>query len=211
MKSNLAKRKLQSLESRKKIFDTALSMIKKGGFDNVSIQDICSEAKVSRGLFYNYFPSKDQILLEKILEVDTYYKNIAEKELRNYAGIDKLFKFVEILFRYVKYRIGGRDFFRNAYRSFLATNKSGKMLTNKDRFFFTLLTEIIEEAREKGELPGDLNTQKVVNQLAIIIWGLCFTWCLYERGFDVENEAIAIITTFLKGLNAEAVSDSSTG
>ncbi len=59
----MTKRKLQALESRKHILDTALELTKKNGFERTSIQDICREAGVSTGAFYHYFKSKDEILI----------------------------------------------------------------------------------------------------------------------------------------------------
>ena len=203
MKNNLTKRKLQSLESRKKILETARIMIKRHGFDNITIQDICSEAKVSKGLFYNYFSSKDQIILAQIQEMDKYYKIIAEKELKNYSGISKLLKLIELLFRHIKYGVG-KDITRNLYRSLIMTNKTGQMIINEHRFFFTLLTDSIKEAQDMKELPRVLDTQKIVTQVATLTWGVLYTWCIYQRDFDVEKMAIEIISTFLDGLNAKA-------
>jgi len=210
MQNNLTKRKLRSIESRKRILKTAETMIKKKGFDNVTIDEICAELKISKGGFYHFFRSKDEIVLEQVLEIDAYYKKIFEKELRDYSGTEKLLKFIELICKHIKYR-AGKDLFRNLYRSLMMTNKTRQTLINKDRFFFTLLTEIIKEAQEKRELPRDLNTQNIVAYVAILMRGMLFNWCLYERDFDVEKLAIKIISTFLKGLNTEAVSHSSTG
>ena len=35
------------------------------GFENTSIANICSKAKVSKGLVYHHFKSKEAILIEK--------------------------------------------------------------------------------------------------------------------------------------------------
>ena len=60
-KPKATKRQLQAAESKKKIFDCAQSLFTAYGYDNVTIADICNEAGVSVGLFYNYYHSKSDI------------------------------------------------------------------------------------------------------------------------------------------------------
>ena len=53
--------------SRKAILDGALELFSKKGFSNTTTLDIAREAGISKGLIYNYFHTKDEIL-ESILE-----------------------------------------------------------------------------------------------------------------------------------------------
>ena len=53
-------------ESMKKIMDAAFSLIAKQGYESTSIAQIAKEAGVSKGLMYNYFDSKED-LLEKLV------------------------------------------------------------------------------------------------------------------------------------------------
>ncbi|MBN1598174.1 MAG: TetR/AcrR family transcriptional regulator [Bacteroidales bacterium] len=53
-------------ERRQKIMDSALDLFAKNGYDNTSISQIASKADISKGLLYNYFKSKED-LLEAIL------------------------------------------------------------------------------------------------------------------------------------------------
>lgn len=49
-------------ETSKIILDSSLKLFSKKGFDHTSIDDIAKSAKISKGLVYHYFKSKDQIL-----------------------------------------------------------------------------------------------------------------------------------------------------
>lgn len=53
-------------ESMQKIMDAAFSLIAKQGYESTSIAQIATEAGVSKGLLYNYFDSKED-LLEKLV------------------------------------------------------------------------------------------------------------------------------------------------
>lgn len=54
-------------QSRKKIQETALELFSRQGYHSTSISQIAKAAGVSKGLMYNYFNSKDD-LLKKLVE-----------------------------------------------------------------------------------------------------------------------------------------------
>ena len=89
-KGRLTPRKEQAIATRLKIFDTAVELFEKKGYDRVSINDICKKAGVSTGAFYHYFKSKDQVLREKFLEIDDFTRDLMEDISDMNNAIDKL-------------------------------------------------------------------------------------------------------------------------
>lgn len=69
------------------IFKTALKLFSKNGLEGTSIRMIAAEAEVSPALFYNYFPSKDE-LLQNLFE--SGFENIRSQVLKKEAGSKKL-------------------------------------------------------------------------------------------------------------------------
>lgn len=71
------------VESRKKIIETALKLFGTYGYVNTSIAQIAKEAGISKGLMYNYFNSKDelleQVLVATINEMESYYIDIMQE------------------------------------------------------------------------------------------------------------------------------------
>lgn len=49
-------------QKREIIISTALNLFADKGFHNTSMEQIASHAKISKGLIYNYFESKDALL-----------------------------------------------------------------------------------------------------------------------------------------------------
>ncbi len=63
-------------QKKKLIMDTALELFAEGGFHATSISQIAKKAGISKGLTYNYFESKNEILDEIIQEgFDIIYSN----------------------------------------------------------------------------------------------------------------------------------------
>ena len=51
-------------QKKRLILDTSLELFAEKGFHATSISQIAKKAKISKGLIYNYFESKDDILNE---------------------------------------------------------------------------------------------------------------------------------------------------
>ncbi|HJU44741.1 MAG TPA: TetR/AcrR family transcriptional regulator [Vicinamibacterales bacterium] len=61
-----------SEDTRKRIFDTALSLFREQGFDATTIREIAARTGLSLGAAYYYFPSKEAI-------VAAYYEHVQER------------------------------------------------------------------------------------------------------------------------------------
>src|SRR5438477_13188404 len=55
-------RQQQSLETRRNLLDASLEIFVRKGFAGATVRDIAKAAKVSPGLMFHYFPSKDALL-----------------------------------------------------------------------------------------------------------------------------------------------------
>lgn len=82
---------------KEKIIDSAIELFSKQWYETVSVAEICRNAGLSNGAFYNYFKNKQELfefLLENLLD-------IFKKEFYNFNGNttkEKLISFFEIVF-----------------------------------------------------------------------------------------------------------------
>jgi AcrR family transcriptional regulator len=53
---------------RRRVLDAAVRLADRGGFDNVQMRDVATEANVALGTVYRYFTSKERLLLEVMVE-----------------------------------------------------------------------------------------------------------------------------------------------
>ena len=58
-----SRRERRSAELRERLFRSALQLFAQKGFAETTVEDITEAADVGKGTFFNYFPSKDHILL----------------------------------------------------------------------------------------------------------------------------------------------------
>jgi AcrR family transcriptional regulator len=68
--ADLSTRELQRQQTRRRVYECALAVFRKEGVSDCRIEDIAKAAGVSRGAFYFHFPTKADVLLERIRETE---------------------------------------------------------------------------------------------------------------------------------------------
>src|SRR5262250_3928372 len=76
------RRERQSAERRERLFRAALDLFARKGFAETTVEDITNAADLGKGTFFNYFPSKEHILLA-FGEMQLAKLKAAFEEMRN--------------------------------------------------------------------------------------------------------------------------------
>ena len=76
-----ANRGMPREELRQRIGEAALTLFKQSGYDSVSVDQIVARARVSKGAFFNFFPTKADALI-------VYFRELDESIARVRAGLD---------------------------------------------------------------------------------------------------------------------------
>jgi AcrR family transcriptional regulator len=58
----ISRRERRTADVRQRLFDAALTLFAERGFLKTTVEDITEAADVGKGTFFNYFPSKEQLL-----------------------------------------------------------------------------------------------------------------------------------------------------
>ena len=90
MENKLTKRQINAAKTKERLHDTALELMDKYGLENITIQDICNAAGVSVGTFYNYYKTKDELLLRGVLRTDQWTKQLEEIEADKYDPVKQI-------------------------------------------------------------------------------------------------------------------------
>ena len=86
-------------ESKKAIKEAALILFSKNGLNGTRIEDIAKQAKISKGLIYNYFESKEKLLQEILADASNSGKKVMEELVNSdKSAKDKLSYLIETTF-----------------------------------------------------------------------------------------------------------------
>src|ERR1700722_4673686 len=57
----LSRRERHSATVRQRLFDAAMHLVARQGFQDTTVEEITQAADVGKGTFFNYFPSKEEL------------------------------------------------------------------------------------------------------------------------------------------------------
>ena len=128
----MEKKKSVKIQKRKKIIDKAWELFIKNGYEETKVEDITRELEISKGSFYTYFATKDELLYE-ILE------KIKKKIINVLGAIDISQESDKVLEDYVRAKMNSAVQLLNNMRLNIVEKN---VLNPKLRNFFEELREI---------------------------------------------------------------------
>jgi TetR/AcrR family transcriptional regulator, cholesterol catabolism regulator len=200
-KSKMTMRKARALSTRRRIFDTAVSLFAKKGYSKVTVDDICNKMGLSKGAFYNYFKSKDQIIMEGFIAYDEYYRTDALKEIANFKGcIDQLVAYNRLVLKKIVQT--GKPTMQAVFHSEMGFKKRASYINSEKRSLYTVGESLVVEAQKAGELRTDLSSKQITNVIVRSLRGIVYDWCLPGSKVDLEEEGEDILKVVIGGLSA---------
>lgn len=176
--------------TKRLIFESALTLFRQKGFNQVSIQQITDYAGTAKGSFYTYFSTKSDIIVDAFWAIDAYYRSIEDEVSREEDAAHKLLKFTELQLTYVRDVIGV-EMLKVLYANQVSNEGSTKVITDQSRFWHTFIKTIIEKGQQTGEIRKDMESSYLAVLFNRAIRGLFLDWNISSAGFDLVEEGLA--------------------
>lgn len=171
------RRSRRSAELRERLFRAALALFAQKGFAETTVEDITNAADVGKGTFFNYFPSKDHILLAFGEMQIGKFQSAVEEARRNNVPISVFFRSLGQLMTAEPTR--NPEIVRAILLGFISsTPVREKMLEFQNRVL-TLHSEMIQLGQRRGEIRDDLAPLEIAQVLRQSIFGTLLIWSLY--------------------------------
>lgn len=176
---------------KKKITENSIQLFEKNGFSETSIQDIVDSLGVTKGTFYYYFSSKEELLMDihlqyinEILQIQNEILEDANKDNKT-----KLFDIVYMLISRIKdKRSSAKIFFREMQN--LSNERLLSIIPKRDQFRLNI-EKVIRNGIEKGEFRQDLNASIITfGVLGIANWS--YNW-FHPEGSLTDYEVTEIL------------------
>lgn len=176
-------RKRQSPKSR--IIKAAWNLFYKNGYEGTTINDIIAASKTSKGTFYHYFKGKDALLNTLAYLLDDKYEELTATMNPDSSASEKLIFLNHELFYMIETSIDIR-LLALLYSSQLTT-KDTRSLLEKDRYYFTLITQIIDEGQKNGEFSQSTSTADLVKLYTMYERSLLYDWALCKGDYSLTE------------------------
>lgn len=192
--SGLSRRERRKLEVQNKICQAAISLFESQGTEPTTVEEICELADVARKTFYNYYPSKQDLirvlcdmqlfsrteeLLQSVLDQGLgtaeslrLYLSQAQEDLAHYGAIDRLLI---------------REAMLDASPNSRASQHFAQLVVG--------FTELVTRGQAKGDVKDDYSPAFYAEVILSTINGMLTAWMSHD-GYPI-NQRLDDLTEFL--------------
>ena len=187
MAKGMERRALKAQETKRRLMEKAVELIGQRGYSGVSVNQICAECGVSKGTYYVYYNSKEDIVYYLASEFNEALYQRLNKEL-DYSGAvsaRELYRryvavYVELVLQHG--RMFGRAYQEGMLRTGISTLQSRSDLPREHIF------RILELGVRRGEFRADLDKEEFWEQLTIAKLGANYLWSIDDAPEQVQRE-----------------------
>ena len=183
---------------RVRIIESAWKLFHEKGFGDTTINDIIREADISKGTFYYYFRSKDNLLDTLSDVLDSEYERLANELPDDMNAFDKLVKLNYDVHSFINDNIDYR-LLAYLYSTQIIKDHSSSLL-DRNRFYFRLLEQIIEEGRKNGELTDGLSVSETVKFYGMQERALITDWCMNNGNYHLGEYSRKMFPMMIDGI-----------
>ncbi len=182
-KRKLTSRNLHAMETKERIFKVASQLILKKGFDNATLEEISKKAGISKGLFYHYFKSKTDLIIESYSLIDSEFEQELENLDAGSTPLDRILLTVNTMARHARQR--GLDAVRQIYKGQL--DAATASFISKKRPFYRTIREAVVDLQDQGVMSSEIPPDEYADCLMACARGVLYDWCLHKGKYDIER------------------------
>jgi AcrR family transcriptional regulator len=204
--ANPSRRQRRSSEIRERLFRAALDLFANKGFLEATVEDITEAADVGKGTFFNYFPSKDHILLAFGEMQLTKLEEAIEMARRTNEPMPDFLRLLGV--RMTQEPTRNPAIVRVFLQAYLSTTPVRAAMIDLQKRVQALHTQMIQLGQDRREIRDDLPAADIANVFRQTIFGTLLIWSLYGDAtlHDRIEAAFNLLWTGLAPRNPAAAS-----
>lgn len=171
------RRQRRSAETRERLFRSALELFARKGFTETTVEDITEAADVGKGTFFNYFPSKDHILLAFGEMQLAKLESAIEEARRTSEPMPAFLRSLGV--RMTQEPARNPSIIRALLQAYLSTTPVREAMVDLQKRVHALHTQMIRLGQERGEIRSDLPATEIAHVFRQTIFGTLLVWSLY--------------------------------
>ncbi len=194
--------KSEALETRARILGAAEQVFLRKGVLSASLNDIASEAGVTRGAIYWHFKNKHDVFMAMVERGRLPFDMVSEKaeDPREPDPLGKLSEFMVFILRRVVSDPAQQRLVEIMFHKCEFSGDNHKLLLlqrDKTRESCARIGRMLGNAVKRGQLPSRLDVHRSAIWLHSQLTGIIMHWLLERDSVDLDREAPGIVATSL--------------
>ena len=188
-------REKKKIETRNKIFEVAGRLFKEKGFENATVDEITREAEIGKGTFFNYYPTKEALLVDFVKQKEELVYDLVRNELKKNTSIQNRIKKVLVLVA----RSNEKDkeltklFVFEHLRHYGYEERKSRSLNN-------LICDLLEKGAEKGEVKKSFDRKSAADILAATYFHSLMEWLWSNTDLSFSEDISRKIDMIFDGI-----------
>lgn len=185
----------KKVNNRIKILNAAWKLFEEKGYEETTVDEIIEATNTSKGTFYHYFKSKEDLLSLFSYIFDERYEELSKKLDVDMNSFGKLMVLCDECFCTIEndYSL---ELVARMYSSHLFS-KNSKHLLDKNRIYYKLLRNVIAEGQQRGHIRDDLSPAEIIKAYTIAERGLIYDWCVCNGEYSLRDYGCKMMKMYL--------------
>ena len=147
------------------------------------MDDIIELSSTSKGSFYYYFSTKDELLDTLAMILDDYYEELEVKMDPEMNSFSKLLYLNYEMHKMMEEKIN-IDLLASLYSTQLVSERPSHLL-DQNRNYYRLLNQVVEEGQMRGQIRQGIPASEVTRYYAMCERALVSDWCLNKGNYSL--------------------------
>lgn len=200
MTPSLSRRERKQRATRQAIFETAIRMFSEQGFDAPTIDEIAAAADIGKGTFYNYFASKEEILVAFMVEMEAKIGKRAARFAESSGTLER------ILSEYVRYQFRLKRRYFAFVQVFLSTliqhgPQMGSHIERMQEYVDPPLRSLFTRLKERKLIKASADVESLMQTFKCIHLGTSCLWAMTGPSPEAAMQGFGLqIAPFAKAI-----------
>jgi AcrR family transcriptional regulator len=172
---------------KNRIVAAAWELFREKGYDATTVDDIIRRSGTSKGSFYYYFGGKNAMLDTLSTVLDREYEKLRAEMDPETDSFDKLIYMNAKMHAVVEETVTV-ELMASLYSTQL-TAREGCSLLDRNRSYYRLVSDIVDEGQRRGQIIKSLPIRDIVWYYAMCEHALIYEWCLSRGEYSLARQS----------------------
>lgn len=181
-----------------KIARAAWRLFNEKGYEETSVDDIVLLSGTSKGSFYHYYNSKDELLSALSDLFDGWYRERLETLDPEMNSFDKLIELSCAIHQMIEDEIP-IGLLSMLYSSQVVT-KGDKHLLDQNRFYYQMLHDLVDEGQRRGQITSEMAVAEIVWLYSLCERAIIYDYCISDGAYSLGKHTRKVMPMIFGGV-----------
>ena len=186
--------------AKNRIVTAAWQLFHEKGYNGTTVDDIIALSGTSKGSFYYYFNTKDELLNTLSVILDDFYEELESRMNPDLNSFVKLLNVNYEAHKMIEENIS-IDLIASLYSTQLVSQGQRNLL-DQNRKYYKFITSIVTEGQMREQIRNDMSAIEITKYFTMCERALVSDWCLSRGEFSLSEYSHRCMPVMLEHFKA---------